>query len=322
MQVVTDSLGRRSRMRATSTGKRIRLTDRDVEWLQFIHRHGPLASSHLLRSTRSHRRSEKRARERLGDLFHEANTAHGGPYLTRPHQQFHTIDSRYNQLVYNLAPAGIEAIRQLDLWSNHSGPSGGPWWHSFMVSSITGSIELDCHDRDDLRFISQAQILERAGLPLSFPVKYRHPSSKQIIECELRPDAMFGLEYLTDRGSRFRFFVVEADRSTEPLTSRSRVRKSILSSMLQYQYLLRDGVYRERFKLTAPLIVLFVCSSQPRAERMAEIALANYPLIAPAMLFGVRSEFGEMKLIPRYTFGQSDQQWIAAGGGRMRIDLP
>ena len=97
-----------------STGKRITPQPADLLWFRKLLEHGPLPSSYLLAYTRHLRRSDKRATERLTDLFNEAETRHGGPYLDRPPQQFHTIDSRYNRLVYDLAPAAVTALRAAD----------------------------------------------------------------------------------------------------------------------------------------------------------------------------------------------------------------
>ena len=122
-----DVIGRRSRTAATSTGKRVSLTQRDMLWMQKLAEHGPLPSSFLLAfATHSHA-SEKRAIERLGDLFHEDNTPYGEPYLTRPVQQFRTIDSRYNQLVYDLAPAGWRALKRSGFDTERCSAPSGPW---------------------------------------------------------------------------------------------------------------------------------------------------------------------------------------------------
>ena len=154
-----DSLGRRNRTTPQSTGKRITLQDRDLHWLKVLHEHGPLPSSFLLEYAKDSHRSEKRAKERLTDLFNEDNTQHGGPYLIRPLQQFRTIDSRYNQLIYDLAPAGERALKQTGVWNARSAARSGPWLHGFMVSCITASIELATLVRSDLTYIPQSFLL-------------------------------------------------------------------------------------------------------------------------------------------------------------------
>jgi hypothetical protein len=94
-----DSLSRRKRTHPTSTDKRVTPQERDLLWFQKIHRHGPLSSSYLHAFSKHLRRNEKRAKDRLTDLFNESRTPHGGAYLSRPSQQFRTLDSRYNELV-------------------------------------------------------------------------------------------------------------------------------------------------------------------------------------------------------------------------------
>ena len=319
MSNLRDSLGRRSRTRAISTGKRVRLTERDWAWLQATHRHGPLPSSYLLEFGDVFGTSKKRARERLGDLFHEANTAHAGAYLTRPPQQFQTIDSRYSQLVYDLAPAAKVALKQNDYWSDVSGPNGGPWWHRLMASTITSSIELGCLGREDVNFISQSKILERAGVRLSCPVEYVDLNAKQRVRRDLQPDAMFGLEYVTIQGRRFRFFMVEADRSTEPLTSSTSARKSHLRTLRQYEALIAGHAYKKQFKLTAPLLVLFVANSTKRVQKMIEVAQA-IPSLHAAALYQDWPEFAAPARVPDVRRVLLSSAWTRADGSHIRID--
>lgn len=108
-----------------SNGKRITLQPLDLIWLHKLAEHGPLPSPYLSAFTRHPRRSAKRASERLTDLFNEKNTKHGGRYLDRPLQQFRTVDSRYNQLVYDLTPVGPRELAQSETSSaslNATGP--------------------------------------------------------------------------------------------------------------------------------------------------------------------------------------------------------
>jgi len=286
----TDSIGRRSRLRATSTGKRVSPTERDILWFSKLAEHGPLPTSFLLQFSRDSHASEKRARERLTDLFHEDNTPDGGPYLIRPPQQFRTIDSRYNQLVYDLSPAAQAALRQrgITIRSNCS----GPWLHSFMVSCITASVELACLAREDIAYIPQSRILERANAELRWPVRITDPTTGKVYAKDLLPDAVFGLEYLTTNGSRFRFFTVEADRATEPTTSANWKRKSFERSLLQYDAYAAGGIYRQHLGLTAPLLVLNVLSDERRMERMVEFVADRYPHGNAFMLFQAWADFG------------------------------
>lgn len=292
MTDLNDITGRRSRMFSKTTGKRVSPTKRDMLWFQKLAEHGPLPTAFILQFSGGSHASEKRARERPCDLFHECNTPDGGAYLVRPPQQFRTIDSRYNQLVYDLAPAGWRALQRAGVdTSQYSAPSG-PWLHRFMTACITASIELGCQARDDISYIPKSQILKRAGTTLRCPVTFSDPASKKRMTKDLIPDALFGLQYQTEDGDRFRFFAVEADRATEPTTSANWNRKSFHRNLLQYEAYVAGRVYRQHLKLTAPLMVLNIISDQRRMERMVECVAKLYPNGNSFMLFQALEDFG------------------------------
>ena len=150
-----DTLQRRRRDRRAPTGKRLTLQERDLLWLQKIHDHGPLSSSFLHAFSAKLRRNEKRARDRLTDLFNEDGTPHGGAYLGRPWQQFQTFDARYQDLVYDLTPAAETALKANGHWSDHAASGAGPWVHRYMVASISASIELATLDDPTVTYIPQ-----------------------------------------------------------------------------------------------------------------------------------------------------------------------
>jgi hypothetical protein len=288
----TDRIGRRNRLTRQSTGKRVSPTKRDMLWLQKLAEHGPLPTSFLLAFSGGSHASEKRARERLCDLFHEDNTPDGGPYFIRPPQQFRTIDSRYNQLVYDLAPAGWRSLQRAGVdVAQYNAPSG-PWLHRFMTACITASIELACLKHASISYIPQSQILQRAGTRLRCPVTITDPVTKRQMTKDLIPDALFGLQYHTPEGDRFRFFAVEADRATEPTTSANWNRKSFLRNLLQYDAYVAGRTYRQHLKLTAPLLVLNILSDQQRMERMVVMAAKHYPAGNVFMLFQTWEDFG------------------------------
>lgn len=319
MKTGHDTLGRRNRMRANPKGKRIRLSDRDRVWFAALHRHGPLSSSFLLEFTKGSGVSEKRAKERLCDLFHEPSTPHKGAYLKRPPQQFQTIDSRYNQLVYDLAPAGHSAVTETGVYSERSGSSGSPWWHAFMVASVTASIELATRQRDDLTFIPQAAILDRAETSLSTMVEYRDPASKRQVVKRLTPDAVFGLEYHTKAGSRFRFFALEADRATEPLTTKALNRKSIQRNYAQYQAYIEGGAYRQHLRLTSPLLVLHVTTSHERQVAMVK-TLKGFDSANSYTLFQHWDAFAAPLAIPTPNAELLSGFWERSGHPSIAID--
>lgn len=315
MHAELDALGRRGRLAPRPTGKRVSPTAKDRLWFAALAEHGPLPTTFLLAFAEGRYASEKRARERLTDLFHEDNTPHGGPYLTRPPQQFRTLDSRYNQLVYDLAPAGWRALDG----EPHTTPSG-PWLHRFMTGCVTGSVELAALQRPDLSYISQSKILARAGVEFRFPVTLTDPSTGRRFIKDLIPDAVFGLAYHTASGDRFRFFAVEADRATEPTTANTWNRKSFERNLFQYDTYVADGVYQEHLRLTAPLLVLNVLSDARRLTRMVEFTARRYPRGNAFMLFQAWEDFGPVfrppVVNPDLLFGA----WQRGGLGPFRLD--
>jgi len=266
-----DTLGRRRRDRRRSTGKRVTPQPRDLLWFQKLHEHGPLSSVYLHAFSKHIARSEKRARDRLTDLFNETETPHGGAYLDRPVQQFRTFDARYQPLVYDLAPAGERALKAADLWSDFAGAHAGPWQHRFMVACVTASIELATLDNPALTYIPQSAILQRAKTRLRYPVPFIDPRTRREVRSDLIPDALFGLEYAHGNRPLYRFFLVEADRATEPTRASKFNRKSHLRTFLQYREYVGRGLYKQHLGLTAGMLVLNVTSSQRTMENMIKL---------------------------------------------------
>ncbi len=315
-----DALNRRHRHRRTSTGKRITPQPRDLLWFQMIHRHGPLSSSYLHEFSKHLCSSEKRARDRLTDLFNEDRTPHGGPYLERPWQQFDTYDARYQELVYDLAPAAERALKENQLWNAYVQRPFGPWRHSYMVASITASIELSVIDDPGLAYIPQEQILARAEAKLRYPVPFKNPSTGKTETRDLIPDALFGLEY-KDRNHRgYRFFVVEADRGTEPSRSSRFNRKSFERNLLQYREYVGKGLYKEHLGLTAGMMVLIVTTREATIHSMLEQGSEFAPNGNSYMLFQVADGFGRFFKPSGRRLTLAEEKWRRAGLADFQIN--
>ena len=291
-------------------------------WLQKIHDHGPLSSSFLHAFSAKLRRNEKRARDRLTDLFNEDGTPHGGAYLGRPWQQFQTFDARYQDLVYDLTPSAETALKANGHWSDHAASGAGPWVHRYMVASITASIELATLDDPNVTYIPQRAILERAGAVLRYPVPFDNPTTKKTETRDLIPDAVFGLEYRKGGETSYRFFIVEADRATEPSRSSKFNRKSHLRTILQYRAYVGEGIYKNHLNLTAGMMVLNVTTSGATRDRMIALTSELSERGNTYLLFQTCDHFGRYfkppKPIPELLSGD----WLRAGYEPFRIDRP
>src|SRR3984893_11587458 len=223
-----DSLGRRSRMSRRATQRRIQLTERDVAILELLNRYRYLRSTHLHALCGG--TSKQRFLERLGSLYHE------GGYVDRPEQQWQAINARYMPAVYELGDAGERALEERGLLDETASPllrkgrlgAARRYHHELMICDIISSVEIGVHEDSTLRFISWPQILAKAPevtrrpeKPFEIPVSvsYACPRTGQTHRCDrpLVPDAIFGIEYTKSGQKSYRFFVLEADRNSEPV---------------------------------------------------------------------------------------------------------
>jgi len=317
-----DTLQRRRRDRRSPTGKRVTPQQRDLIWFQKIHEHGPLPSSYLHGFTEHLRRSEKRARDRLTDLFHEDRTPHRGAYLNRPWQQFDTFDARYQENVYDLTPAAEAALKEHELWSDHAAAASGTWKHRHMVACITASIELASLKDPDVTYIPQQSILQRADAVLRYPVPYENPVTKKTETKDLIPDALFGLQYGQGRLASYRIFVVEADRATEPSRSSKFNRKSHLRTLLQYRAYIGGGLYKDHLGLTAGMMVLNVTTSEATMARMIALTEELSGKGNTYLCFRTSDQFGRYFKPPRPMEELMTGEWQRAGYPPFRIDRP
>lgn len=311
----TDALGRRSRTKRQPTGKRISLRPRDLLWLEKLHHHGPLPTSYLYAFSRRLCGDEARTLKRLSDLFHE------GAYLKRPYQQFETIDARFNQLVYDLDEHGEALLQHEGLWSEYAPRPYGPWKHRCMTACITASLELGARTIEHLRYIPQHQILERAGVGMRVPITYENPQTSKTETRDLIPDALCGIEYQKQGQRSYRFFVIEADRSTEPHRSHRFDRKSYRRTIMQYREFVGGKRYQNHFNLKAGMLVLTVTTNARHMHNMIDLVTE----IAPSgqnsfMLFQTAREFGRFFKPPQPLISLITGPWARAGHGSLHLD--
>jgi len=156
-------------------------------------------------------KSRRRFIERLGVLYHE------GGYVNRPARQWQAVNARYMPAVYELGEAGEIALIERGLAADrspvlHRGRGHGVLFHhELMVSDILSSIEIGIRARDDLRFVSWQEILDKAPRstrdaadPFEIPVTvtYNFSQRTEIYRKPIRPDAVFGIEYQDDEKKR------------------------------------------------------------------------------------------------------------------------
>lgn len=176
----------------------------------------------------------------------------------------------YRWIKLLMADAGIHGAhacptRQAEL---HLKGIGGPetvrptghWWHAFHTASMTSAIDIAAQ-RKGYRYIPAHEILNRSGATLAIP----HGQQKLI------PDQLFAIDY----GGKFRSFVLEVDRGTEPITSK-KARKSLLSMLRLYDEVWAMDEARRHYGLKSPLMVLCMFASNVRAQVVLELVRDLY----------------------------------------------
>jgi hypothetical protein len=288
------------------TGKRIQLTERDLEVFRLLARYRFLRSTHL--HALAGGRSYKRFIERLGNLYHE------GGYIDRPKQQWQAINARYMPAVYELGEAGRTVLAQYG-----AAPAGGHghrpsrhYHHELMICDILSSIEIGAHVDPSLRFISWPEILaspkmpettRKAARPMAVRVPIIHPGfgtgKSHRIDRPLVPDALFGLEYTASGSKQYRFFALEADRNTEPIVRSNPRQSSYLRKILQYREIGARSVYKTLWGLPNLLVVNVTINDRHRMNIMGLVNELTKGKGCTFLLFGTIPSLGSLEQAPR-----------------------
>jgi hypothetical protein len=249
---------RRSRMHRASTGKRIELTERDIEIFKLLARY------RFLRSTYIHAfvgGNKTKLIERLGHLYHE------GGYLDRPEQQWEAVNARYMPVAYELAERGRFVLVDAKTDFPQRTDRARQYRHEALVCAVVASIEIESRTIPGLRFIPWEEILCSSKMPaatrnspnpkaVSTRTASLGPAASGILgEADLVPDAVFGVEYAADGRKSFRFFALEVDRKTEPVFRSDNRQSSFARKLVQYHDLTQRSLYRARWGIPNLLVL-------------------------------------------------------------------
>ncbi|MEL6818984.1 MAG: hypothetical protein AAFP80_10080, partial [Pseudomonadota bacterium] len=220
-----DQSTRRSRHARQPTGKHIRFTERDTAILIQLFRYRYLNSKQLVALLKP--QSEKRFVERLGDLFHETGL------IGRPKAQWRFANAKCQSVFYELTDQGLRWLTQqgiqtdrVTLFSRRERPGVRTQFeHRLLVIAHLVTLELTTFESPNERFVTIDEILRRAPAtvrdlpnPLAAPITLRpsaaFPELKRPYKTHIIPDAIYGIEKLIDGQKRYRFFAVEAERTS------------------------------------------------------------------------------------------------------------
>jgi hypothetical protein len=265
-----DALNRRRKFQGRQpTGKRIDLSPRDLAYFAALERHGPLSAPMLFALTKHLAANERGHKDRLTALYHETKTAHGGPYLERPEQQFYSTNALCQPMIYELTNAATQALREAGIPRQSLAPPSGPYLHRFLIAKITARAELKAAGAGH-RFISSGEIARHPRFPEE-TLRTPKPLAVRVAGGIIIPDALYGVDF----GGKFRFFAVEADRGTEPILGHGRLGNHLQGKIERYVSLLKA----ERFRLVWGIPVLTICIVTEQPVRADNLRMATARLV-------------------------------------------
>jgi hypothetical protein len=310
----TDALARRLRFAPPAPlVRRLVLTEADHLIFEAINRHGPLPTHYLYAFTKHVRRDYSHLQNRLTEFY---NGSTGGPYLTRPPQQFAGFAARYQHVVYDLAPRARHALAERGTLTRHAPRRADPFLHQLMSACVGASIELYAPALG-LRYIPRNEILthpkcpevtKAAKNPMAIPLN-GFGEKHAII-----PDDLFGLEY---PGGGFRFFAVEIDRNTESIARKNRDQNAFGRKIAGYLDILRNQTYRSWWGLPN-LHVLTITTNATHAQNIIQY-VRNQSETKYAERFGFAYEpwFGVNWRMPRELLTNLlNEPWITTGAAK------
>lgn len=253
---------RRSRFRRTPVGKRVFLTLRDIEIFRTLSRYRYLRSTYLHAFAGG--ASEKRFKERLGDLFHEG-------FIDRPEKQWECADGRFAPVVYELGDRVKRVLSENEqggAWATTflSSNAHRQFLHSLLICECLASMELAALARSDIRFITWPEILARAPeCTRDSRIPFRIPTAAVAVI----PDGLFGLEYHRDGKRSYRFFALEIDRGTMPVVRADATKTSYLAKLAAYQEIIASNLCKTHWGIPN-LFVLTITTSQERMDTILQ----------------------------------------------------
>lgn len=271
--------------------KPIALTDRDAEILLALQKYRFLTSDQVMMLTGT--ASRWGMNKRLRQLYDHK-------YIDRPKAQ-HGLFSHANKrpTIYALGHKGASLL------STRFGIPMPPsvYWteknrrvrehyieHTLGIADFMVEMELLCREDPALRLIDRDEILSsapkeirRARYPFRWNTIVWHQG--QQYDLAIAPDYVFGIEQKLSGGDvRRRYYFVEIDRGTMPVTRRDIQQSSIMRKVRSYADSFERSLLSKRFNMSG-FQVLFIVKSEKRIEDIrAAIEASDLPSL-PAGLF-------------------------------------
>lgn len=258
----------------------IQLTKRDKDIILALHRYRFLTTEHLQKLTGTESRWGINARLRL---------LYDHKYVDRPQAQkalYSHADKR--PVIYALGNKGLEFVKgRYSLFKTskqyHTEKNRRVREHYIEhilgISDFMVSIETMCRNSDQYELIEPQMILNRSPVqtqrsryPFRWKTRIKH--NGESYEIAITPDYIFGIKN-RERDTE-RFYFVEIDRGTMPVTRRDMNQTSFQRKILSYADTYERGLVKRRFGLNG-FQVLTVTTSEARIKAIQD-AIVNLPI--------------------------------------------
>lgn len=248
----------------------IRLTKRDRQTLLALHKYRFLTTDHIMKLTGTTSRWAMNARLRL---------LYDHKYVDRPKAQFAIFayaDKR--PIVYALGNQGASLL------SNRYSLKMPPkvYWteknrrvrekhieHTLGISDFMVGIETMCQESDTLDFIDPQTIIsnappqtQRSRYPFRWQTQIWHRGERHNIA--IVPDFVFGIRH---ESGQERYYFVEIDRGTMPISRRDIKQSSFMRKILSYADTFERDLAERRFSIKG-FQVLTVTTSEKRIKEI------------------------------------------------------
>lgn len=209
----------------------------------------------------------------------------GRGLLAKPVAQKKSKNYRYSPRVYELTDKS-KAILEAHGVTPIKWDSTFDYFHRLMIADIVLSIEIACKKRG-LRFRHRAELIGDAPLSFKSSINFQFPKRMEEYDGALQPDELFAINDT--------YFVLEADRGTEPISRFTFKTSSYMRKLLQYKYVLQKGTYKE---LIPNMIVLNITMSEQRAKHLKDFMYDDLQLKSSAICFHGNGALGSLDTYP------------------------
>jgi hypothetical protein len=315
MTLPQPATARRTRFKR-ATPEPMRLTDDDLTILRTIAKHRFLRSTHLTRLMSD--RSMKKLIERLARLYHNG-------YVDRPRAQLDYYSTAGSApMVYALGNRGALVLADNDganraqtdwTWKNRS--AGRVFVeHALLTADVMIAAEQAARIRHDLRLIEPHEIL--AAAPPStrtaaspFKLTTRVVQDGNRIDLVVIPDRVFGLDFTADH--KRKYFFVEADRATMPITRSDLNQTSFHRKLLAYVAGGgKSNVFGKQLGVDNFRVLTVTTSRERTASMLDALRTATEGKGSQQFLFTDRATL-------RASFDLFSVEWITGKGDRVRL---